>query len=135
MNLVELCLKKMKSPTHCLHMLLPPNKKWTTTSEIVNPMFYPSVPPVHINVLLLTGACLIYNSFVFIVSIVLSLYRLCTLSCTCFVHVCCVNSIKYEYESIFSSFLLHQGWRSNRDRSFCHSVCRTIAVTDVDQTW
>jgi len=32
-------------------------------------MFYPSVPPVPINVLLLTGACLIYNSFVFIVSI------------------------------------------------------------------
>ena len=26
-------LKKMKSPTHCHHMLLPPNKKWTTTSE------------------------------------------------------------------------------------------------------
>jgi len=47
----------------------------------MNPMFYPSVPPVPINVLLLTHAGLIYNSFVFIVSIVLSLYRLCTLSC------------------------------------------------------
>jgi len=33
-----------------------------------------------------------------LVSIVLSLYRLCTLSCTFFMHVCCVNSIKYEYE-------------------------------------
>ena len=38
--------KKMKSPMHCLHRLLPPNKNWTTTSEIVNPMFYPSVLPV-----------------------------------------------------------------------------------------
>jgi len=57
-----------------------------------------SVPPVPINVLLLTDACLIYNSFVFIVSIVLSLYRLCTLSCTFFMHVWCLNSIKYEYE-------------------------------------
>jgi len=63
-------------------------------------MFYPSVPPVPINVLLLTGACLIYNSFVFIVSIVLSLYRLCTLSCIFFMHVCCGNAIKYEYEYI-----------------------------------
>ena len=55
----KVMFKKMKSATHCLHiMLLPPNKKnWTTTSEIVNPMFYPSVPPVPINVLLLTGAC------------------------------------------------------------------------------
>ena len=61
-------------------------------------MFYPSVPPVPINVPLLTGACSIYNRFVFIVSIVLSLYRLCTLSCTFFMHVWCVNSIKYEYE-------------------------------------
>ena len=80
-------LKKMKSPTHCHHMLLPPNKKWTTTSEIVIgglPMLYPSVPPVPINVPLLTGACSIFNSFAFIVSIVLSLYRLCTLSCTFF---------------------------------------------------
>ena len=34
----------------------------------------------------------------FIVSIVLSLYRLCTLSCTFFMHVWCVNLIKYEYE-------------------------------------
>ena len=74
--------KKMKSPTNCLHMLLSPNKK--TTSEIVIPMFYPSVPPVPINVPLLTGACSIFNSFAFIVSIVLSLYRLCTLSCTFF---------------------------------------------------
>ena len=80
--------KKIKSPTHCLHMLLPPNKKWTTTLEIVIPMFYPSVPPVPINVPLLTGACSIFNRFVFIVSIVLSLYRLCTLSCTFFMHVC-----------------------------------------------
>ena len=81
--------KKMKSPTHCLHMLLPPNKKngLQPRSEIVNPMFYPSVPPVPTNVVLSTGACLIYNSFVFIVSIVLSLYRLCTLSCTFFMHV------------------------------------------------
>ena len=47
-------------------------------------MFYPSVPPVPINVPLLTGACSIFNSFAFIVSIVLSLYRLCTLSCTFF---------------------------------------------------
>jgi len=38
-------------------------------------MFYPSVPPVPINVPLLTGACSIFNRFVFIVSIVLSLYR------------------------------------------------------------
>ena len=70
-----------------------PTKNWTTTSEIVNPMFYHSVPPVPINVLLLTGACLIYNSFVFIVSIfyhvVMHFF---------FMHVCCVNSIKYEYE-------------------------------------
>ena len=51
------------------------------------PMFYPSVPPVPINVPLLTGACSIFNRFVFIVSIVLSLYRLCTLSCTFFMHV------------------------------------------------
>ena len=65
-------------------MLLPPNKNLTTTSEIVNPKFYPSVPPVPINVLLLTGARLIYTSFVFIVSIILSLYRLCTMSCTFF---------------------------------------------------
>ena len=34
--------------------------------------------------------------------IVLSLYRLCTLSCTFFMHVCCVNSIKYEYEYEYS---------------------------------
>jgi len=75
--------KKMKSPMHCLHMLLPPNKKnCTTTSEIVIPMFCPSVPLVPINVPLLTGACSIFNRFVFIVSIVLSLYHLCTLSCT-----------------------------------------------------
>ena len=47
-------------------------------------MFYPSVPPVPTNVLLLTGACSIFNIFVSIVSIVLSLYRLCTLSCTFF---------------------------------------------------
>ena len=33
-------------------------------------MFYPSVPPVRINVPLLTGACSIFNSFVSIVSIV-----------------------------------------------------------------
>jgi len=29
-----------------------------------------------------------------------SLYRLCTLSCTFFMHVWCVNSIKYEYEYV-----------------------------------
>ena len=80
--------KKMKSPTHCLHMLLSPNKKldyYLRNSESY--VLYSSVPPVPINVPLLTGACLIYNSFVFIVSIVLSLYRLCTLSCSCFMHV------------------------------------------------
>jgi len=51
--------KKMKSPTHCLHMLLPPNKNWTKTSETLNIMFYLSVPPMSINVLLLTDKCLI----------------------------------------------------------------------------
>jgi len=48
--------KKMKSPMHCLHMLLPSNKNYTITSETVNPMFYLSVPPMFVNVLLLTGA-------------------------------------------------------------------------------
>ena len=43
-------LKKMKSPTHCLHMLLPPNKKLDYNLRNMNPMFYPSVPPVPINV-------------------------------------------------------------------------------------
>jgi len=37
--------EKMKSRTHCLRILFTPNIKWTTTLEIVNPMFYPSVPP------------------------------------------------------------------------------------------
>jgi len=79
--------KKMKSPTHCLHMLLPPNKKLHYNLRNSESYVYPSVPPVPINVPLLTGACLIFNSFVFIISIVLSLYRLCTLSCTFFMHV------------------------------------------------
>jgi len=47
----------MKSPMHCLHMLLPPNKKMDY--NLRNPMFYLSVLPLSINVLLLTGACLI----------------------------------------------------------------------------
>ena len=97
---VILCLKRLsllRIVFICYSLLI---KKWTrpTTLEIVIPMFYPSVSPVPINVPLLTGACSIFNRFVFIVSIVLSLYRLCTLSCTFFMHVCCVNSIKYEYE-------------------------------------
>jgi len=82
--------KKMKSPTHCLHMLLHPNKKLDynlRNSDRPLPMFCPSVPPVPTNVPLLTGACSIFNRFVFIVSIVLSLYLLCTLSCTFFMHV------------------------------------------------
>ena len=71
-------------------------RNWTTTSEIVNPNFYRSVPPMSINVLLLTGACLIYNSLAFIVGIgfiILSLF--CTLSCTFLLHVCCMISINY----------------------------------------
>ena len=48
----------MKSSMHCLHILLPPNKNWTLTSETVK-QFYLSVPPMSISVLLLTGACLI----------------------------------------------------------------------------
>ena len=49
----------------CYSLLI---KNWTTKSttlEIVITMFYPSVPPVPINVPLLTGACSIFNRFVF----------------------------------------------------------------------
>ena len=77
---------KIKSPTHCLHMLLPPNKKLDynlrNSDTYVLPQCTSSRLPI--NVPLLTGACSIFNRFVFIVSIVLSLYRLCTLSCTFF---------------------------------------------------
>jgi len=44
----------------------------TITSKTANPMFYLCVLPMSINVLLLTGACLIVTLF-FTVSIVLSL--------------------------------------------------------------
>ena len=77
--------KKMKSPTHCLHMLLPPNK--SMDYNLRNSDTYVLPQCTSINVPLLTGACSIFNRFVFIVSIVLSLYRLCTLSCTFFMHV------------------------------------------------
>jgi len=68
-------------------MLLPPNKKLDYNLRNSESYVYLSVPAVPINAFLLTGACLIFNSFVSIVSIVLSLYRLCTLSCTFFMHV------------------------------------------------
>jgi len=62
--------KKMKSPTHCLHMLLPPNKKLDYNLRNSESCVLPQCTPVPINVPLLTGACLIFNRFVFIVSIV-----------------------------------------------------------------
>jgi len=54
----KVMFKKMKSATHCLHiMLLPPNKKMDYNLRNSESYVLPSVPPVPINVLLLTGAC------------------------------------------------------------------------------
>ena len=88
-----------------------------------------SVPPVPINVPLLTGACSIFNRFVFIVSIVLSLYRLCTLSCTFFMHVWCVNSIKYEYEYYYYEPQSRFGRQIGRQRQTTKCV---LPLTYVD---
>ena len=83
---------------HCLHMLLPSNKNCTITSETVNPMFYLSVPPMFVNVLLLTGAVWFVALFFLQLALFYHWSVLCLLLCTFFMHVCCVNSIKCQYE-------------------------------------
>ena len=76
--------KKMKSSTHCLHMLLPPNKKLDYNRRNSDTYVLPQCTSSTSKRSCVGGACSIFNRFVFIVSIVLSLYRLCTLSCTFF---------------------------------------------------
>jgi len=66
----------------------------------VNPVFYLSVPPMSINFLWLTGACLICG----LVFLQLGFFIIDLFYARChalfFAHVCCVNLIKYEYESL-----------------------------------
>jgi len=109
-------------------MLLPPNKKLdynlrNSDTYVLPQCTYSTVP---INVPLLTGACSIFTRFVFIVSIVLSLYRLCTLSCTFFMHVWCVNSIKYEY-IMLSIAIISNTNTNNINQSPSHSPHLTHA--------
>ena len=64
--------KKMKSPTHCLHMLLPPNKKMdynlrNSESYVLPQCTSSTYKRSFVNWCLFDNS--IYNSFVFIVSI------------------------------------------------------------------
>ena len=86
--------KKMKSPTHCLHMLLPHNKKLDYNLRNSDTYVLPQCTSSTYKRSFVNFSIALF----FIVNIVLSLCRLCTLSCTFFMHVWCVNSIKYEYE-------------------------------------
>jgi len=75
--------KKMKSPMHCLHMLPPPSKNidysLRNSESYVLPQCTSSTYKRSF-----VNWCLLDFQYL---CIVLSLYRLCTLSCACFMHV------------------------------------------------